>query len=233
MSYFLRFVQRYPVFKFLPIQVLGILIGVHFNFPLIPLYILFGIFFLVLFTRYFQITLPLIVLLMPILVFQTGDSQNNSALPTTEVLIEAQVEDIQKKRNSDYIILDAGKKRVLLQMTDTLSILPGDTLIIRGKLKMPQSPRNPGEFDYGGYLQSQGIQAIFHRDFSIMEIIEGRSSINRWFFMMRKGIHHRLTEAVGHPYAGLAAGLLLGGKSGKQVEMKEQFQQLGIITFWQ
>ena len=109
MSYFLRFVQRYPVFKFLPIQVLGILIGVHFNFPLIPLYILFGIFFLVLFTRYFQITLPIIVLLMPILVLQTGDSQNNSALSTGEVLIEAKVEDIQKKRNSDYIILDAGK----------------------------------------------------------------------------------------------------------------------------
>ena len=31
-----------------------------------------------------------------------------------------------------------------------------------------------------------------------MEIIEGRSSINRWFFMMRDGIHRRLTEAVGH-----------------------------------
>ena len=62
-----------------------------------------------------------------------------------------------------------------------------------------------------------------------MEIIEGRSSINRWFFMMRDGIHRRLTEAVGHPYDGLAAGFLLGEKSGIQVEMKEQFQQLGII----
>jgi len=62
-----------------------------------------------------------------------------------------------------------------------------------------------------------------------MEIIEGPSSVNRWLFMMRKGIHHRLTEVVAHPYAGLAAGLLLGEKSGIQVEMKEQFQQLGII----
>ena len=147
---------------------------------------------------------------MPILAMQAGDSQNNSAHPTGEVLIESKVEDIQKKRNSDYIILDAGIKRVLLQMTDMLNILPGDTLIIWGKLKMSQSPRNPGEIDYGGYLQSQGIQAIFHRDFSIMEIIEDRSSVNRWFFMMRKGIHHRLTEAVGHPYAGLVASLLLG-----------------------
>ena len=95
MSYLLRFVQRYPVFKFLPIQVLGILIGVHFNFPLIPLYSLFGILFLVLFTRYFQITLPIIILLMPILAMQAGDSQNNSAHPTGEVLIEAKVEDIQ------------------------------------------------------------------------------------------------------------------------------------------
>ena len=40
-------------------------------------------------------------------------------------------------------------------MTDMLNILPGDTLIIWGKLKMSQSPRNPGEIDYGGYLQSQ------------------------------------------------------------------------------
>jgi len=41
--------------------------------------------------------------------------------------------------------------------------------------------------------------------------------------MMQKGIHYRLTEAAGHPYAGL------GGKSGIQVEMKEQFRQLDII----
>ena len=33
---------------------------------------------------------------MPILAMQAGDSQNNSALPTGEVLIEAKVEDIQK-----------------------------------------------------------------------------------------------------------------------------------------
>ena len=96
----------------------------------------------------------------------------------------------RKKRTSDYVILEAGIKRVLLQMTDTLNILPGDTLIIWGELKMPQSPRNTGEVDYGGFLDSQGIQASFHRDFSIMEIIYGRSNVNRWFFMIRKGIHH-------------------------------------------
>ena len=46
---------------------------------------------------------------------------------------------------------------------------------------------------------------------------------------MRRGIHERLTEAVGYPYAGLASGLLLGEKSGIEPEMKEQFRRLGII----
>ena len=110
MSSIIRFVQRYPVFKFLPIQVLGILIGVHFNFPLIPLYILFGLFFLLLFSRYFQIALPIIVLLMPFLVIQSGNSQNILELPSDEVIVHAKIIDIQKKRDSDHIILDIGKK---------------------------------------------------------------------------------------------------------------------------
>ncbi len=229
MSPLIRFAQRYPVFKFLPLQIIGILVGSHFHFPLIPLYILFGILFLILFSRYFQIALPVIVLLMSILVLQNGDSQNFSDLPSGEVLIQAKVIDIQKKRNSDYVILDAEDKRILLRLTDTLSILPGDTLIIMGKLQTPDPPRNPGQFDYGGYLQSQGIQALLQRDYLIIEIIEGGSSVNRWLFKMRQGIHHRLTEAVGQPYDGLAAGLLLGEKSGIEAEMKDQFRRLGII----
>ncbi len=229
MSSLFRFVQRYPVFKFLPIQIFGILVGTHFNFPLIPLYLLFGISFLFLLSRYFQITLPIIVFLMSILVLQNVELAGNSNLTTGEVLIKAKVEDIQKKRNSDYIILDAGEKHILLQMTDTLAILPGDTLIIRGKLKMPPSPRNPGQFDYGAYLRSQNISAVVDREFSILEIIEGNTGLQRWLFTMRRGIHERLTEAVGFPYAGLASGLLLGDKSGIEPEMKEQFRRLGII----
>ncbi len=229
MSSIIRFAQRYPVFKFLPIQILGIIIGTHFNYPLIPLYILFGISFLILFSRYFQIALPVIVLLIPILVLQVWNSKNIPELPSGEVLIQAKVTDIQKKRNSDYVILEVGDKSILLQLTDTLSILPGDTLIIRGKLQTSDSPRNPGQFDYGGYLQSQGIQALLQRDYYIIEIIKGRSSVNRWLFKMRQGIHQRLTEAVGQPYDGLAAGLLLGEKSGIEAEMKDQFRRLGII----
>jgi len=166
---------------------------------------------------------------MSILVLQNVELAGNSNLTTGEVLIKAKVEDIQKKRNSDYIILDAGEKHILLQMTDTLAILPGDTLIIRGKLKMPPSPRNPGQFDYGAYLRSQNISAVVDREFSILEIIEGNTGLQRWLFTMRRGIHERLTEAVGFPYAGLASGLLLGEKSGIEPEMNEQFRRLGII----
>ena len=209
MSSFFRFVQRYPVFKFLPIQILGIIVSTHFNFPLIPLYILFGLFFLLLFSRYFQIALPIIVLLMPFLVIQSGNSQNILELPSDEVIVHAKIIDIQKKRDSDHIILDAGNKRVLLQMTDTLSILLGDTLIIRGKLIMPPSPKNPGQFDYAAYLRSQNISAVIDREFTILKIIEGDGGLQRGLFTMRRGIHDRLTDAVGNPYDGLAAGLLL------------------------
>ncbi|HJM83694.1 MAG TPA: DNA internalization-related competence protein ComEC/Rec2 [Candidatus Marinimicrobia bacterium] len=229
MSSLIRFVQRYPVFKFLPIQILGIFIGTHYTFPSTFLLIFSGVLFLIMFTRYFQITLPIIVLLMPILVLQTGNSHNISDFPSGEVLIQATVSDIQKKRNSDYIILDAGDKRVLLQTSDSLNILPADTIILRGELKMPQPPRNHGEFNYGSYLRSQGIQAVIHRNFSVIAIIEGEPSVKRWFFEMRQGIHQRLTEAVGHPYDGLASGLLLGEKSGIEPKMKEQFRRLGII----
>jgi competence protein ComEC len=116
---------------------------------------------------------------MSILVLQNVELAENSNLTTGEVLIKAMVEDIQKKRNSDYIILDAGEKHILLKMTDTLAILPGDTLIIRGKLKMPPSPRNPGQFDYGAYLRSQNISAVVDREFSILEIIEGNTGLQR------------------------------------------------------
>ena len=152
MSSFFRFAQRYPVFKFLPIQILGIIVSTHFNFSLIPLYVLFGLFFLLQFSRFFQIALPIIVLLMPILVMETGNSQNIPELPSGEIVLRAAVVDIQKKRNSEHIILDAEERRILLKTTDTLNISPNDTLVIRGKLKNPDPPRNPGQFDYGAYL---------------------------------------------------------------------------------
>ncbi|MBC8256972.1 MAG: DNA internalization-related competence protein ComEC/Rec2 [Candidatus Marinimicrobia bacterium] len=173
--------------------------------------------------------MPIIVFLMPLIVLQSGNLHSYSELPSGEITVKAKITDIQKKQNSEYVILDVGEKHILLQLTDTLSILPGDTLIIMGKLQTPDPPRNPGQFDYGGYLQSQGIQALLKRDYLIIEIIEGGSSVNRWLFKMRQGIHQRLTEAVGQPYDGLAAGLLLGEKSGIEAEMKDQFRRLGII----
>lgn len=53
-----------------------------------------------------------------------------------------------------------GKAQVFLfNPSETASY--GDRIRLRGKLALPRSPQNPGEFDYQNYLGEQGIHAVF------------------------------------------------------------------------
>ncbi len=49
-----------------------------------------------------------------------------------------------------------GKLYVTLPIDEISSIYPGQTLIIKGNLYKPQSPKNPGAFDFKKYLAKQG-----------------------------------------------------------------------------
>jgi len=62
-----------------------------------------------------------------------------------------------KKQSSDRYITVSGKVLFTLDGDLAAPVLPGDSIIIRSKLRKPDSPGTPGVFDYSHYLASQNI----------------------------------------------------------------------------
>ncbi|MDP6936187.1 MAG: DNA internalization-related competence protein ComEC/Rec2 [Candidatus Marinimicrobia bacterium] len=148
---------------------------------------------------------------------------------TNPNLLMGTVEKIKSKPDgSTQITLNTGVWKFLLYK-DSLHCLPGDTLVIHGMINIPKSLRNRGGFDWKAYLHSVGIQGVMYKDARLIEHRQGEWSVPRFFYQIRHHIKTALITQVGEPYGSLAAGLLLGEKSGIKPEMKEKFRRLGII----
>ncbi|MFP4201059.1 MAG: ComEC/Rec2 family competence protein, partial [Clostridia bacterium] len=94
---------------------------------------------------------------------------------------------------------------------------------LRGTLRPPPAPRNPGSFDYGAYLRSRGISGIFEAD-TMNAIGEERAATN---------ILARVTEGlecrgIGTGGAALARALSLGDRRGLTEGDEEALRRLGL-----
>ena len=223
------FLQRHPVFKFLPLLIGGILVSRNLQIPpWVPLVFLL-VTFLFIFTRYYQIGLPLLVISLPLLTFSLQREVPELKIESNPNFLIGIVENIKTKPDgSTQVTLNTGGWKFLMSK-DSLFCLPGDTLLVRGNINIPKPLRNRGGFDWAEYLHSTGIQGGLNKEALLLDHFQGEWSFPRFFFQLRNHIKTALLNQVGEPYGGLAAGLLLGEKSGIQPELKEKFRRLGVI----
>ncbi len=95
---------------------------------------------------------------------------------------------------------------------------PGDILILDGRLKEPDKPGNPGEFDYRGYLRKQGIcytvscsGYVFAGKAGFPLNVTG--FLQKGFFEFRKMAFEAVTASFDDTYKALAAAVCLGDRS--------------------
>lgn len=124
-----------------------------------------------------------------------------------------------------------GKVQVFL-FNPAESVTYGSRVRLWGRLKLPKSPRNPGEFDYRKYLARQGIGAV----------LEGygrrsqRTLPNKPGFLdgpligiqkLRERTARRLDRLFDEPLNFLLKALLLGIRKGLPEEWRDSFMKTG------
>ena len=107
-----------------------------------------------------------------------------------------------------------------------------DRVEIVGWISRPQSPSNPGEWDYATFLANQGIRAELHAESPVAVQLLSRPawwSLARW----REEVVRRAGQAL-HAYlpareAALAEALLLGSKAALSRNELEPFLTSGTL----
>ncbi len=107
----------------------------------------------------------------------------------------------------------------------------GEEVEVTGRLTLPESPSNPGEFDYASYLRDRGICALLtvREPGDVHPRGPGRRvSPSRWIAAIRGWGQRTLSEAVPN-YGALAAALLLGDSPDMTNADWEVYQRTGVI----
>jgi competence protein ComEC len=110
----------------------------------------------------------------------------------------------------------------------------GDRVSFTAKLRPPRNFRNPGAFDYEGYLHELGISALASVDVAKIEILPGKTGRRLGFWRSR--IRRSILEHMSNPKSGLwdrddaalFAAMIVGDDSLVVRGVREEFQQTGV-----
>ncbi len=103
---------------------------------------------------------------------------------------------------------------------------------LTAKLHMPRNFRNPGSFDYEGYLHGLGISTLASVKADDIEILPGRAGSRFGFWRSR--IRHSILEHIrarglwSHEDAALFSAMIVGDDSLLLRNVREEFQQTGV-----
>jgi len=127
---------------------------------------------------------------------------------------------------------ERSRPRLLVTLRPSAEVHYGDLLSLTGKLAIPTGPRNPGGFDYKGYLSSKGLCGVFRAKKHAARLLDegyGISLFSRVLGPTRRGIGGMLGDHLeGEPHA-LMRGLLLGDRSLLDPELRDAMAQAGVV----
>ena len=123
------------------------------------------------------------------------------------------------------------KQEVLVTGGDDQEIFYGDLLEFSGKVGKPSFYANANSFDYGEYLDRQGVKATIASDFGSQISKTGRRG--NWFLRLVSGLRHNFEQALDQLPAGhssLIRAIFLGEKGGLSALTKQTASQSGIFA---
>ncbi len=105
----------------------------------------------------------------------------------------------------------------------------GDRLRFPVKLSAPRNFRNPGAFDYQGYLADKGIAAMGSTKAAEVELLPGFSGkrMELWRLRIRRSLSKRIQLLWSSEEAALVQAILLGEESFMETSLKTDFQRSG------
>lgn len=125
---------------------------------------------------------------------------------------------------------DARLKHIQVISPTALEVQTGDRLRIKGKLKAPSSPGNPGAFDYPRYLSYQEIYYLLTlKDGDVPEIIATPGLYQQVVSGIKYRVESVIKSVLTEQQAAIMLGMLLGSIESIDPEQYEDFQKVGIV----
>ena len=113
-----------------------------------------------------------------------------------------------------------------------LHVEVGDEIEVRGRLVLPGTPRNAGEFDFRQYLRRDGIRAIVRTEHPdsvrVVQRYDG-FSLRRLRSHFREECESLFTRHLSRRTVPVALALLLGSRSGMDGEVRKAFRESGTM----
>lgn len=108
----------------------------------------------------------------------------------------------------------------------------GARVRLTAKLRLPRNFRNPGAFDYEGYLHGHGISALASVKSENIEVLQGTSGsrLGFWRSQVRNSIlrHIHQSGLWSKEDAAIFAAMIMGDDSLLLRDVREEFQQTGV-----
>jgi len=143
------------------------------------------------------------------------------------------IETRQMQRDSLSVAIDS-KLLVYFPYRFQRKIPPGKHVQLRDvQIEALPEARNPGQFDYGKYLRSRGIIAQCRVRDSLQMIVSPNAADfsleNSLFFPAREFLSGKLAAHFSPEIAGLLKALLLGIREDLAADIREYFQNAGVM----
>ncbi len=105
----------------------------------------------------------------------------------------------------------------------------GERIRLGVKLKLPRNFRNPGAFDYQGYLSDRGIFALGSAKFEEVQLLDGfaGNQISSWGSRMHRAVISKVHEIWPQNEAALIAAMVIGEEAFIDRDTRLDFQRSG------
>lgn len=134
-------------------------------------------------------------------------------------------------RSDDWIPVSGRVRLVVEGALEGLHV--GDRVQVVGRLSLPRSPSNPGEFDHASHLRDQGIRSIVwvkKTPQGVIRQVEGwKHALHGWLAVGRGWGQRSLQENLPASTSGVAMALLLGEGSTMTDAEYEPYLRTGTI----
>lgn len=132
----------------------------------------------------------------------------------------------------EILVSKGGESTILLAVAPRYpSVAVGDSVYVSGTLLVPQPFADEGGriFRYDKYLERDGVRFILN--FAYLRVEESASwhSVPALLARIKHAFLGGLSAALPEPYASLAGGVVIGGKSGLGNDLKDAFIRSGLV----
>lgn len=122
------------------------------------------------------------------------------------------------------------RAKVLLYIQDTLTLTPGQRLVVEKTPDHPRSPPNPYIFDYAGYLKDQHMAGLLFAGSHDLLLLDHKENLKDKIAGLRSGIIKRIRRIYPDPaHSEILAGILLGEKTGLDPGLKRVYSLTGSM----